>query len=48
MINIEFTSATFAGSESSREILVTVMAYGATSTININAMINLTKGTAKG
>ena len=47
MTNIEFASTTFTGSESSGEILVTVLASGATSTNDINVMISLTKGTTE-
>ena len=48
MTNIDFTSATFTGIESAGEIMVTVRASGATSSSDINVMISLTEGTAKG
>ena len=45
VINIQFASTTFTGSESSGEITVTVLASGATSNSDINVMIKLfTKG----
>ena len=48
MTNIEFASTTFNGSESSGEIIVTVIASGATSTNNTNVMISLTERSAEG
>ena len=48
MIKIQFSSATFAGSESSDEIIVTIIAIGAVTSNDINVMITLTEGTAKG
>ena len=47
MTNIEFASTTFTGSESSGEIIVTVIASGATSTNDINVMISFNKGTTE-
>ena len=48
MSNIEFASTTFTGSESSGEVIVTVIASGATSTNDINVMISLTERSAEG
>ena len=48
MTSILFSSATFTGSELSGEIIVTIIATGAISSDDINVMINLTEGTAKG
>ena len=48
MISIQFSLTTFAGSESSGEIIVTIIATGAISSDDINVMITLTEGTAKG
>ena len=48
VVKIQFASATFTGSESSGEIIVTVLATGAISDNKINVMVTLTKGTAKG
>ena len=47
MIQIEFASTTFTGSESSREMPVTVIASGATSNSDINVMISFNKGTTE-
>ena len=47
MTSVEFSSATFTGSESSGEIIVTITATGTISD-NIDVMITLTEGTAKG
>ena len=48
MTNIEFASTTFTGSESSGEIIATVLASGATSNSDINVMISLTEKSAEG
>ena len=48
VLKIQFASTTFTGSESSGEILVTVLASGATSTSDIDVMINLTDRSAEG
>ena len=47
MVKIQFTSATFSGSESSREIIVSIVVLGTTSTKDINVTISLTERTAK-
>ena len=48
MTSIQFSSTTFIGSESSGEIIVTIIATGAISSDDINVMITLTEGKAKG
>ena len=48
VVNIQFASASFNGSESSGVILVTIAVTGAVSTNEINVMMSLIEGTAKG
>ena len=47
MVKIQFASATYSGSESSHEIIVSIVALGTTSTKDINVTVSLTEGTAK-
>ena len=47
MTYIEFESTSFNGSESSGEILVSIVVSGVTHSSDINAMINLTEDTAR-
>ena len=46
MVKIQFASASFNGSESSGEILVSIVVTGAVSSDDINIMISLTEGSA--
>ena len=48
MVKIQFASATFTGSESSGEIIVTIIETEVISDDNITVMITLIEGTAKG
>ena len=48
MVQIQFVSTKFTGSESSAEILVSIVALGAVSIDDITITINLNEGTAKG
>ena len=47
VVKIQFASATYSGSESSHEIIVSIVALGTTSTKDINVTVSLTEGTAK-
>ena len=48
MVKIQFASTKFTGSESSGEILVSVLVTGTISDKKVNIMIALNQGTATG
>ena len=48
MLRIEFASTKFTGSESSGEVLVSIVVTGIISNSDISVRISLTEGTAKG